>query len=316
MSSSTKVVPVLHPNMHPKTTLSNTKSTTISSDEYTPLRIPKWLRRPVQTDKSYSETHNALKKNGLHTVCEDAKCPNRHECWNNGTATIMILGNICTRACRFCSILTGRPTGLDTEEPFRVADAVQKMGLKHVVITSVTRDDLRDGGAEIFAQSIERVKERMPTITVEVLTPDFWGRKENLYKVLDAGPIVFNHNIETVKRLQRSIRSGATYSRSMKILKLASEHSDIKVKSGIMVGLGESKDEVMETIRDLYENGVRLLTIGQYMCPTKEHAPIDRFVEPSEFLELEQLAYKVGFDAVASGPLVRSSYRADKMIKT
>ena len=164
--------------MHPKTALSNIKSTTISSDEYTPLRIPKWLRRPVQTDKSYSETHNALKKNGLHTVCEDAKCPNRHECWNNGTTTIMILGNICTRACRFCSILTGRPTGLDTEEPVRVADAVQKMGLKHVVITSVTRDDLRDGGAEIFAQTIERVKERMPTITVEVLTPDFWGRKE------------------------------------------------------------------------------------------------------------------------------------------
>lgn len=315
MSSSTKVVPVLHPNMHPKTA-SGSASSSIPSDEYIPLRIPKWLRRPVQTDKSYSETHSALKKNGLHTVCEDAKCPNRHECWNHGTATIMILGNICTRACRFCSILTGRPEGLDTNEPIRVADAVEKMNLKHVVITSVTRDDLRDGGAEIFAQTIERVKERMPKITVEVLTPDFWGRKENLYRVLDAGPIVFNHNIETVKRLQRSIRSGATYNRSMKILKLAAEHSNIKVKSGIMVGLGESKNEVMETIGDLFENGVRLLTIGQYMCPTKEHAPIDRFVEPDEFLELEQLAYKVGFDAVASGPLVRSSYRADKMIKT
>ncbi|MEC7908323.1 MAG: lipoyl synthase, partial [Verrucomicrobiota bacterium] len=192
MSSSTKVVPVLHPNMHPKTASSTAKSTSIISDEYIPLRIPKWLRRPVQTDKSYSETHNALKKNGLHTVCEDAKCPNRHECWNHGTATIMILGNICTRACRFCSILTGRPEGLDIDEPSRVADAVEKMNLKHVVITSVTRDDLRDGGSEIFAQTIERVKERMPKITVEVLTPDFWGRKENLYRVLDAGPIVFN----------------------------------------------------------------------------------------------------------------------------
>ena len=297
---------MLHPDMHPKK----------MSLENKPLRIPEWLRRPIQTDKSYAETHNALKKNGLHTVCEDAKCPNRHECWNHGTATIMILGNICTRACRFCSIATGKPIGLDLLEPQRVALAVEKMGLKHVVITSVTRDDLHDGGAEIFAQTIEQVKKRIPSITVEVLTPDFWGRKENLYRVLDAGPIVFNHNIETVKRLQRSIRSGATYDRSMKILRFASEHSNIKVKSGIMVGLGEDNIEVMQTIQDLYDNGVRLLTIGQYMSPTKEHAPTHRFVEPHEFVDLEDAAYAIGFDAVASGPLVRSSYRADKMIKT
>jgi len=281
-----------------------------------PARIPEWMRRPIQTDKEYAETHNALKKNGLHTVCEDAKCPNRHECWNHGTATVMILGNICTRDCRFCSIATGKPEGLDTDEPRRVADAVEKMNLKHVVITSVTRDDLLDGGAEIFARTITAVKERVPGVTVEVLTPDFWGRKESLYKVLDAGPIVFNHNIETVRRLQRSIRSGATYERSMSILRYASEYADrsIKVKSGIMLGLGEENEEVSQTMQDLYDNGVRLLTIGQYMAPTRDHAHTKRFVTPREFVDFEDEAYRIGFDAVASGPLVRSSYRADKMV--
>lgn len=281
-----------------------------------PARIPEWMRRPIQTDKEYSETHNTLKKNGLHTVCEDAKCPNRHECWNHGTATIMILGNICTRDCRFCSIATGKPEGLDLDEPQRVAEAVEKMNLKHVVITSVTRDDVLDGGAEIFAQTITAVKERVPGLTVEVLTPDFWGRKESLYKVLDAGPIVFNHNIETVERLQRSIRSGATYDRSMSILRYASEYDEgsIKVKSGIMLGLGEENEEVSRTLQDLYDNGVRLLTIGQYMAPTRDHAHTKRFVTPREFVDFEDEAYKIGFTAVASGPLVRSSYRADKMV--
>ncbi len=281
-----------------------------------PARIPEWMRRPIQTDKEYSEVHNLLKKNGLHTVCEDAKCPNRHECWNHGTATIMILGNICTRDCRFCSIATGKPEGLDTDEPRRVAEAVEKMQLKHVVITSVTRDDVLDGGSEIFARTITAVKERVPGVTVEVLTPDFWGRKESLYKVLDAGPIVFNHNIETVKRLQRSIRSGATYERSMSILRYAAEYGDgsIKVKSGIMVGLGEENEEVSQTMQDLYDNGVRLLTIGQYMAPTRDHAHTKRFVTPREFVDFEDEAYRIGFDAVASGPLVRSSYRADNMV--
>jgi len=280
------------------------------------MRLPEWLRRPIQTDKNYTETHAALKKNGLNTVCEDAKCPNRHECWNHGKARVMILGNLCTRNCRFCSVAYGKPVGLDLEEPRRVADAVAKMDLKHVVITSVTRDDLKDGGAEIFAQTIRAVKERVPGITVEVLTPDFWGRKESLYTVLDAGPIVFNHNIETVKRLQRSIRSSATYERSMAILRYASQYGDgsIKVKSGIMLGLGETNEEVSETMRDLYENGVRLLTIGQYMAPTRDHAHTKRFVTPKEFVDFEDEAYAIGFDAVASGPLVRSSYRADNMV--
>ena len=281
-----------------------------------PGRIPEWMRRPIQTDKEYAETHSALKKNGLHTVCEDAKCPNRHECWNHGTATVMILGNICTRDCRFCSIATGKPEGLDTDEPRRVAEAVETMNLRHVVITSVTRDDVLDGGADIFARTIEAVKERVPGITVEVLTPDFWGRKESLYKVLDAGPVVFNHNIETVKRLQRSIRSGATYERSMSILRYASDYGDgsIRVKSGIMLGLGETNEEVSQTMQDLHDNGVRLLTIGQYMAPTREHAHTKRFVTPREFIDFEDEAYRIGFDAVASGPLVRSSYRADNMV--
>ncbi|VGO12472.1 Lipoyl synthase [Pontiella desulfatans] len=281
-----------------------------------PARIPEWMRRPIQTDVDYAETHATLKKNGLHTVCEDAKCPNRHECWNHGTATIMILGNVCTRDCRFCSIATGKPDGLDTEEPQRVAEAVETMKLKHVVITSVTRDDLPDGGAEIFAQTIMAIKTRMPEVTVEVLTPDFLGRKELLFKVLDAGPVVFNHNVETVKRLQRSIRSGATYERSLKILKHASEYGDgsIKVKTGIMLGLGETNEEVMECLQDIYDHGVRLLTIGQYMAPTRDHARTKRFVTPKEFTDFEDAAYKIGFEAVASGPLVRSSYRADNMV--
>ncbi|VGO21193.1 lipoyl synthase [Pontiella sulfatireligans] len=287
-----------------------------TTDAVRPGRIPKWMRRPIQTDVDYAETQATLKKNGLHTVCEDAKCPNRHECWNHGTATIMILGNVCTRDCRFCSIATGKPEGLDLGEPLRVAEAVETMKLKHVVITSVTRDDMLDGGAEIFAQTITAIKERVPGLTVEVLTPDFWGRKEPLYKVLDAGPLVFNHNVETVRRLQRSIRSGATYERSLSILKMASEYGDgsIKVKTGIMLGLGETNEEVMECLQDIYEHGVRLLTIGQYMAPTRDHAHTKRFVTPKEFADFEEAAYKIGFDAVASGPLVRSSYRADKMV--
>ncbi|NLX24846.1 MAG: lipoyl synthase [Lentisphaerae bacterium] len=281
-----------------------------------PERIPEWMRRPIQTDREYTEVRNLLKKNGLHTVCEDAKCPNRHECWNHGTATIMILGNVCTRDCRFCSVATGKPVGVDLDEPRRVAEAVEKMNLRHVVITSVTRDDLPDGGAQIFAETISAIKARVPGTTVEVLTPDFLGRKECLYTVLDAGPVVFNHNIETVKRLQRAVRSAATYERSMQILHYASEYGDglMKVKSGIMVGLGETNEEVLETMQDLFDNGVRLLTIGQYMAPTREHVHTKRFVTPKEFVDFENEARRIGFSAVASGPLVRSSYRADNML--
>ena len=286
-----------------------------TAEAVSPKRLPPWLRRPIQTDRTYAEVQEVLRKNGLHTVCEDSKCPNRHECWNHGTATIMILGNICTRDCRFCNVATGQPDGLDLEEPLRVADAVEKMGLSHVVITSVTRDDLPDGGADIFAQTIVALKERMPGVTVEVLTPDF--SKEHLCHVLDAGPDVFNHNIETVERLQAPIRKTATYERSMEVLRNAAGFGDgsIKVKSGIMLGLGETNEEAVQTLKDLYANGVRLLTIGQYMAPTRDHVHTKRFVTPKEFDDFETAAYEIGFEAVASGPLVRSSYRADSMLR-
>lgn len=287
-----------------------------AADNVKPIRIPEWMRRPIQTDKAYGETQEILKSNGLHTVCEDAKCPNRHECWNHGTATIMILGSVCTRNCRFCSVATGVPDGLDLDEPERVASAVDTMKLKHVVITSVTRDDLEDGGADIFARTITAIKTRTPEVTVEVLTPDFKGCIDDLYKVLDAGPVIFNYNVETVKRLQNAIRSGASYERTMKVLHAASEYGDgsIGVKSGIMLGLGETNEEVLQTMQDLYDTGVRLLTIGQYMAPTREHIHTKRFVTPKEFEDLERSAYAIGFKAVTSGPLVRSSYRADSMV--
>jgi len=279
-----------------------------------PERLPSWLRRPIQTDEAYAGVQGLLKRSGLHTVCEDAKCPNRHECWNHGTATFMILGTVCTRACRFCNVATGRPTGLDLDEPRRVADAVAEMGLRHVVVTSVTRDDLPDGGADVFARTIMAVKNRVPGTTIEVLTPDY--AKEHLYRVLDAGPEVFNHNIETVERLQAPIRKTATYARSMEVLRNASEYGDgsIKVKSGIMLGLGETNEEVSQTLEDLHANGVRLLTIGQYMAPTRDHVHTKRFVTPKEFGEFEAAAHRMGFEAVISGPLVRSSYRADSMV--
>jgi len=299
--------------------LKNEQGTTMSNDfpdgaEVSAGRLPPWLRRPIQTDEAYAEVQALLRENGLRTVCEDAKCPNRHECWNHGTATFMILGNICTRNCRFCNVASGRPEGLDLDEPGRVADAAAKMKLRHVVVTSVTRDDLPDGGADIFARTVVAVKERIPDATTEVLTPDF--SREHLYHVLDASPDVFNHNIETVERLQAPIRKTATYARSMEVLRNASEYGGgaSKVKSGIMLGLGETNEEVFQTLEDLFANGVRLLTIGQYLAPTRSHVHTKRFVTPKEFADFEDAALALGFESVASGPLVRSSYRADNMV--
>ena len=278
-------------------------------------RLPDWLRRPIQTDESYVEVHRLLKEGNLHTVCEDAKCPNRHECWNQGTATFMILGNVCTRNCRFCNVSTGRPDKVDLGEPERVAQAAEKLGLRHVVVTSVTRDDLSDGGSEIFVKTILAIRRRLPSVSVEVLTPDFKGNRDDLYRVLDAAPAVFNHNIETVERLQQPIRQTATYECSLNVLKRASEYGkNIKIKSGIMVGLGETDDEIVQTLKDLFENGVRLLTIGQYLAPTRDHVRTKRFVTPQEFVDLEKQAYALGFESVASGPLVRSSYHAQQML--
>jgi len=312
-------------------------------------RLPKWMRRPISTDEKYPDVSKLLADLNLNTVCASANCPNRHECWNRGTATVMILGDVCTRSCRFCAVKTGRGLPVDSGEPTRVAEAAEKLNLKHVVITSVTRDDLPDGGAGAFAETIRAVRERTPDVVIEVLTPDF---VEHLDIVLDAGPDVFNHNLETVKRLQETIRPQASYEQSLATLRKAAEwgrqrdalvgqasciqepvgaqnedtpsriregrptiKEGMLVKSGLMLGLGETDEEVFQTLEDLYEAGVRLLTVGQYLAPTREHHRVERYVSPEEFDALAEKARAMGFDGVAAGPLVRSSYRADQLAR-
>jgi len=273
-------------------------------------RLPSWMRRPIATDEQYPDVQKLLSTLQLNTVCASAKCPNRHECWNRGTATVMILGNTCTRNCRFCNVNTGRPEPVDPGEPARVAEAAKRLNLKHIVITSVTRDDLPDGGAGAFAETIRAVKEAMPEASVEVLTPDF---VEHLDIVLDARPDVFNHNVETVKRLQAVIRPQASYEKSLATLRKAAEWGGVQAKSGLMLGLGETDEEIFECLNDLYAAGVRLLTLGQYLAPTRAHYPVERFISPEHFDELAAKAGQIGFSGVAAGPLVRSSYRADAL---
>ena len=273
-------------------------------------RLPQWMRRPITTDEKFPDVSKLLESLQLNTVCSSAKCPNRHECWNRGTATVMILGNTCTRNCRFCNVNTGRPGPVDAGEPARVAEAAKRLNLRHIVITSVTRDDLPDGGAQAFAATIRAVKEAMPGASVEVLTPDF---VEHLDIVLDARPDVFNHNLETVKRLQAVIRPQASYEKSLATLRHAAERVGSMVKSGLMLGLGETDEEIFQALEDLYAAGVRLLTLGQYLAPTREHYPVERFVSPEHFDELAAKARLMGFEGVAAGPLVRSSYRADEL---
>lgn len=275
-------------------------------------RLPQWMRRPIATDQNYPDVSKLLESLQLNTVCASAKCPNRHECWNRGTATVMILGNTCTRNCRFCNVNTGKPSQVDPDEPARVAEAAKRLNLRHVVITSVTRDDLPDGGAAAFAATIHAVKEAMPGASVEVLTPDFL---EHLDVVLAAQPDVFNHNLETVKRLQVTVRPQASYEKSLATLRRAAEHGGVQVKSGLMLGLGETDEEISECLKDLYESGVRLLTLGQYLAPTREHHPVDRYLSPEHFDALAEEARTVGFAGVAAGPLVRSSYRADELAR-
>jgi len=277
-------------------------------------RLPPWIRKSLQTNQNFNKVHGLVGNLRLNTVCEEAKCPNRHECWSSGTATVMILGDTCTRSCRFCSVKSGRPKELDQLEPKRVAAAAKEMKLKHIVITSVNRDDQLNGGADIFGETIVAVKEAVPGITVEVLTPDFEGREESLNLVLEAAPHVFSHNIETVRHLQAPIRPQANYGRSMWALRHASEWTpELEVKSGLMVGLGETEEQVVETLSDLRENGVTMLTIGQYLQPTPNHEQVHRFVPPEEFARYEDVAVKMGFSAVASGPFVRSSYKAETL---
>jgi lipoic acid synthetase len=247
----------------------------------------------------------------LHTVCEEARCPNIGECWTHGTATFMILGDICTRACGYCAVGHGRPHALDTAEPARVADAVQKLDLAHVVVTSVDRDDVADGGASIFADTVREIRKRMPQTSIEVLIPDFQGNEAALYTVLDAGPDILNHNTETVPRLYRLARSGGRYSRTLELLDRSRKHAPgIATKSGIMLGLGEEWDEVIATLADLRKAGCAILTLGQYLRPSPAHLPMARYYHPDEFARLKTAALDMGFTHVESGPLVRSSYHA------
>ncbi len=256
-----------------------------------------------------------MRGQSLHTVCEEAQCPNIGECWENRTATFMILGKVCTRACRFCAVTTGRPNGLDQEEPERVAEAVDRMGLQHVVVTSVARDDLADGGAGIFAETIRAIRRRQGDAKIEVLIPDFAGRDDALRKVMEAGPDVLNHNLETVERLQSKVRAKARYPRSLRVLERAKELApDGIVKSGIMLGVGEEWDEIVRTMGDLRGVDCDVMTIGQYMRPSPSHLPIARYYQPAEFARLREIGMSMGFRHVESGPLVRSSYHAHKHV--
>ena len=281
------------------------------------LRKPEWMRIRLSSSPKVQEIKSILRKNALATVCEEAACPNLNECFSGGTATFMIMGDICTRRCPFCDVGHGKPGPLDPEEPAHLADAIAEMGLKYVVVTSVDRDDLRDGGAQHFADCIREARARSPRLQVEVLVPDFRGRMEPALDILTAmPPDVFNHNLETISRLYRQARPGANYEWSLKLLKeYKARNSHIPTKSGLMVGLGETKEELLQTLDDLREHNVEMLTIGQYLQPSKDHLPVARFVHPDEFREYEEYADKIGFKQVASGPLVRSSYHADKQAR-
>lgn len=274
-------------------------------------RKPAWLRAKLPSGPEYADVRKMVDDKKLHTVCQSAQCPNMGECWSRGTATVMILGNICTRSCRFCAIETGRPTEVDFGEPARVAEAVAHMQLRHCVITSVARDELKDGGASAWAQTIRAVRHRNPKCGIEVLIPDMKGRTGDLDTILEAKPDILNHNVETVERLQRTVRVQASYDRSRLILRHAASRG-FTAKSGIMLGVGEQKDEVARTMHDLVDDGVAILTIGQYLQPTPGHLPIDRWVTPEEFLEWKTFGLSIGFGVVESGPLVRSSYHADE----
>jgi lipoic acid synthetase len=275
------------------------------------LRKPDWLRVRAPGSAGYNETRRIVKEHGLSTVCEEAACPNIGECWSQSHATMMIMGEICTRACAFCNVATGLPQPLDPTEPARVADAVRQMGLKHVVITSVDRDDLADGGAQHFADVVLAIRAATPATTIEILTPDFLRKGDAANVVIDARPDVFNHNLETVPRLYLSIRPGARYYNSLRLLDQVKQRDpSMFTKSGLMVGLGESKEEVMQVMDDMRSAGVDFLTIGQYLQPTRRHAAIDRFVEPEEFAAYEAIARAKGFLMVSASPLTRSSHHA------
>mgnify|MGYP001300058152 CR=1 FL=1 len=280
-------------------------------------RKPDWLRIKLNTGENYQELKRMMRAKSLHTVCEEARCPNIYECWANRTATFMILGDICTRACRFCAVKTGMPTELDWQEPERVAEAAEKMALRHCVVTSVARDDLKDGGASIFAATIRAIRKRLPLCSVEVLIPDFQGNWDALRVVMDAKPDILNHNVETVERLSDRIRAKAKYRRSLELLRMAKQmQPNIPTKSGLMLGVGETIPEVLQTMDDLRAVGCDILTIGQYLQPTPQHVPVERYVHPDEFAMLKREGLARGFAHVESGPFVRSSYHAHKQAQS
>lgn len=274
-------------------------------------RRPNWLRVKLPVGKEYANVRGLVDTHKLHTICESGNCPNMGECWGAGTATFMILGNICTRSCSFCAVATGRPHAVDMDEPNRVASSIKLMNVKHAVITSVDRDDLKDGGSIIWAETIKAIRRESPQTTMETLIPDFKGIWENLYRVCEERPEVMSHNIETVKRLTRQVRIQAKYERSLEALKRISEFG-LRTKSGIMLGLGETEADVVETMQDLADAGVHILTLGQYLQPTKSHHPVLDWIHPDQFAKYKEIGLDMGFRYVESGPLVRSSYHAEK----
>ena len=277
-----------------------------------PISKPKWLRVKLPVGKKYTELRGLVEKYKLHTICTSGSCPNMGECWGEGTATFMILGNICTRSCGFCGVKTGRPETVDWEEPEKVARSIKLMKIKHAVITSVDRDDLKDGGSIIWVETINAIRRANPTTTLETLIPDFQGIKTNIDRLIAAAPEIISHNLETVRRLTREVRIQAKYDRSLEVLKYIKDQGQPRTKSGIMLGLGETEEEVIETMQDLANAKVDVLTIGQYLQPSKKHLPVKEFITPEQFDKYRDLGLKMGFRHVESGALVRSSYKAQK----
>ena len=278
------------------------------------IKKPNWLRVKLPIGEEYKHVRGLVDTYKLNTICESGNCPNMGECWGEGTATFMILGNTCTRSCGFCAVATGKPDPVDWDEPQRVAEAIHLMKVKHAVLTSVNRDELKDGGSIIWYNTIKAVKALNPSTTLETLIPDFKGEIENIVKVAEAHPDIISHNIETVERLTKQVRIQAKYWRSMEVLRTLKQ-SGVRTKSGIMLGLGETKDEVVQTLEDLRFSQVDVITIGQYLQPTRNHLPVHRFVHPDEFAELREIGYNMGFDYMESGPLVRSSYRSANHVR-
>ncbi len=277
------------------------------------LRKPNWLKVKLPTGKAYNKVRSVTKEHKLHTICESGHCPNMGECWGEGTATFMILGNICTRSCGFCSVITGRPLEADINEPRKIAESVDLMNIKHVVITSVDRDDLCDGGASIWSETVRQIRKKNPATTIETLIPDFKGDIDDIQQIINVHPEVVSHNIETVRRLTKQVRVQAKYERSLRALEYLSM-AGMRTKSGIMLGLGEQEEEVIQTLNDLRNVGVHIVTIGQYLQPTKKHLPVIDFISPNQFNKYKEIGLSIGFNYVESGPLVRSSYRAEKHI--